>query len=76
MIPKAFYSIIDGIWPMILIFIIVVSFVRLFSLHSNHQRIYIYKEFASLLFIIYLLLLFELVTNTDLQSIVFKRIEN
>ena len=59
---------INNSWPIILIFVIVVSVIRLFSLHSHNQKIVLYKEFFSLVFIIYLLLLFELVSNTDMQS--------
>lgn len=69
MIPNVVYGVLDGIWPMILIFIVVVSLVRLFSLYGHGQKIVIYKEFITLLFAVYLLLLFELVSNSDMQSI-------
>lgn len=69
MIPKSVYGAIDKTWPMVFIFVVIVSFIRLFSLYSNNKRIVYYREFVSLLFIIYLLFLFELVTNTDMISI-------
>lgn len=69
MIPKVVYGAINETWPMIFIFIVVVSFIRFFSLYSNGKKIVYYREFISFLFIIYLLLLFELVTNTDMTSI-------
>ena len=68
-IPKGVYNILDGIWPIILIFVIVVSIVRLSSLYSHGKRIILYHEFISMVFVIYLLLLFELVTNSDMTSI-------
>ena len=67
-LPKEFYTIIDGIWPMILIFIVVLSTIRIEYLIEKNERFVLYKEFFSLLFIIYILLLFGLVTNTDVQS--------
>lgn len=67
-LPKEFYTIIDGIWPMILIFIVVLSTIRIAYLIEKNERFVLYKEFFSLLFIIYILLLFGLVTNTDVQS--------
>lgn len=68
MITNQLYNVVNNVWPMVLIFIIVVSIVRLFSLYSHNQKIVLYKEFISLVFIVYLLLLFELVSNTDMQS--------
>ena len=69
LIPRGVYNILDGIWPIILIFVIVVSIVRLSSLYSHGKRIILYQEFISMVFVIYLLLLFELVTNSDMTSI-------
>ncbi len=69
MIPNKVYGILGEIWPMIAIFVIVVSFVRIFSLHSSGKKIVLYKEVIMLIFAVYLLLLFELVSNSDFQSI-------
>lgn len=69
MIPKEIYSVLGDIWPMIAIFVIVVSFVRVFSLLSSGKRIVVYKELIMLIFAVYLLLLFELVSTSDFQSI-------
>lgn len=68
-LPSEFYTIIDGIWPMLLIFIVVLSTVRITYIFEKGERFVLYKEFFSLMFILYILLLFSLVTNTDVQGI-------
>lgn len=68
-LPSEFYTIIDGIWPMLLIFIVVLSTIRIVYIFEKGEKFVLYKEFFSLLFIIYILLLFGMVTNTDIQSV-------
>ena len=68
-LPGEFYSIVDDIWPMLLIFVVVLSIIRITYILDKGQRFVLYKEFFSLLGILYFLLLFGLVTNTDVQSI-------
>lgn len=68
-IPNEVYNVLSEVWPMIFIFVFIVGIIRIFSLKSQGKQIVIYKEFVSLIFIIYLLMLFELVTNTDMKSI-------
>ena len=52
-------------WPMILIFCVVIIAVRISYLKQHHKKIVFYREIFSLIFIIYILLLYELVTNTE-----------
>ena len=52
-------------WPMILIFCVVIISVRISYLKQHHKKIIFYREIFSLIFIIYILLLYELVTNTE-----------
>lgn len=68
-LPNEFYTIIEGIWPMLVIFIVVLSTIRIFYLIEKGERFVLYREFFSLAFIIYILLLFGLVTNTDVQGV-------
>ena len=68
-LPKEFFTILDGIWPMLVIFIIVVTTIRIIYLIEKKEKFVFYKEFFTLLFQIYILLLFGMVTNTDVQSV-------
>ena len=68
-LPGEFYTIIEGVWPMILIFIVVLSTVRITYILEKGEKFILYKEFFSLLFVVYILLLFELVTSTDVQGV-------
>lgn len=67
-LPNEFYTIMSQAWPMITIFAVVLSTVRIFYLLEHNERFVLYKEFFTLAFVIYILLLFGLVTNTDVQS--------
>lgn len=68
-LPKEFFTIIDGIWPMLVIFIVIVTTIRIMFILERKEKFVFYKEFFTLLFQIYILLLFGMVTNTDVQSI-------
>lgn len=67
-LPNEVYTIIKDAWPMLLIFIVVLSTIRINYILEKGERFVLYKEFFSLAFVIYILLLFGLVTNTDIQS--------
>ena len=56
------------VWPMLTIFIVVITSIRLMYLHNSNEKFVFYKEFVNLLFIIYALLLYELLTNTELNT--------
>ncbi len=60
------FDLIKNIWPTLVIFIIVLITVRLYYFKLNGGKIVFYKEFLNLIFLIYILLLFELVTNREL----------
>ena len=68
MIPNEINVVLKDIWPMILLFIIVVFAMRLVDLIINKKDIVIYKDLRMLVFILYMFLLFELVTSTDFES--------
>jgi len=68
MVLDIFTKTLNNVWPMIAIFLSVVVIVRVFYLISNNKKITLYKEIFSLLFLIYILLLFELLTATDTNN--------
>ena len=48
------------IWPMLVIFLIVLIAIRITAIKVNHEKFIFYKEFLNLVFIIYAMLLFQL----------------
>ena len=68
MIPNEVNIVLKEIWPMLLLFIIVLITIRLLDLILNKKKIVFYKDLEMLMFILYLFLLFELVTSTDFES--------
>lgn len=67
-LPSEVDTIVKDIWPMLLIFIVVLSTIRICYILEKGEKFSLYKEFFSLAFVVYILLLFGLVTNTDIQS--------
>lgn len=65
MVLDIFTNTLNKIWPVIAIFLCVLITVRAAYLISNHRKIELYKEIFGLIFVIYILLLFELLTATD-----------
>ena len=68
MIPNEVNIVLKDIWPMILLFIIVVFTLRIIDIIINKKKVPIYKDLRMLVFILYMFLLFELVTSTDFES--------
>ncbi len=68
MVTETIATIIKESWPMISIFCIIVISVRLMYLRVNHKHIVLYKELFGLVFLVYILMLFELVSNTDISQ--------
>ena len=56
------------IWPELTIFIVVLITVRALVLKNSHKKFVFHEEFLNLLFIIYILLLFELLTGAENNS--------
>lgn len=55
-----------GIWPMLTIFLVVLITVRVAYILNHREKFCFYKEFLTLIFLIYILLLFQLLTSTEL----------
>lgn len=61
-------AVLNDNWPMLVIFIVTLVSVR-FSYHRNHkEKVYFYKEFLSIISIVYIFLLFQLLTKVELNS--------
>lgn len=56
---------IDNIWPMLVIFVVIISTIRITYLSIHREKFVFYKEFLNLIFIIYVLLLYQLLTNVE-----------
>ena len=56
---------IDNMWPMLTIFLVVIAVVRIAAIKSNNEKLVFYKEFSNLLFIIYILLLYNILTQVE-----------
>jgi glycopeptide antibiotics resistance protein len=54
-----------SIWPQLTIFIVVLVSVRIAAIHNGGKKTTFHEEFLNLLFVIYVLLLFELLTGTE-----------
>lgn len=68
MISNEILNFIKGLWPMLVLFVIVICSIRIIDIIFNKKKIAIHKELMNLMFIIYLFLLFQLVTTTDFES--------
>ena len=66
MIKNTLNETLNSVWPMLTIFLVVIISVRIAYILNNKEKFVFYKEFMTLVFVIYALMLFELVTNRDL----------
>lgn len=62
---ETFYNTINNTWPMLTLFIIIISVLKITKVLINHDRFIFYKEFYNLLFIVYILLLYYLLLSTE-----------
>lgn len=60
-----FLKVLKGIWPMLFIFTIILVSIRITYLIYNKQKLVLHKEILMLCFIIYILLLYYIVTFQD-----------
>ncbi len=68
-ITKIVTESIDNMWPMLTIFLVIIATVRIAAIRSNNEKFVFYKEFTNLLFIVYVLLLYELLTRSELNHV-------
>lgn len=67
MIWKVVDNTLSSIWPMLTIFLVVIVSARIAYLSSHRQKIHFYQEFMHLIFIVYILILYGLLTNTEIN---------
>lgn len=65
MLKDTLLEVFAEIWPMLLIFTVVLSSVRIAYLFGNKQKFVLHKELITLIFIVYILILFYVVTFQD-----------
>ena len=61
-------AIVNENWPVLVIFIITLICMRFFYLKNHKEKTVFYKEFLSILSIVYLFLLFQLLTKVELNN--------
>ncbi len=54
-------------WPILVIFVVTIVSLRFFYLKDHREKVVFYKEFLSILAIIYIFLLFQLLTKVELN---------
>ena len=65
MFIKTLNETILNIWPQFTIFLIVLISVRILAIRNSSKKFVFHEEFLNLLFIVYILLLYELLTGTE-----------
>ena len=61
-------KIFNNIWPMLVVFIVAISLLRFFYLQNHRERFCFHKEFSYLISIVYIWLLFEILTMSEFNS--------
>ncbi len=65
MVKTAVFDLLEGTWPTLIIFLVIVIILRIFYLKNANKKLILHEELLLLAFITYILLLFELVTSRD-----------
>ena len=68
MISELILKIVNNVWPMLVVFIIAICLIRFFYLQNHRERFCFHREFSYLIAVVYMLLLFEILTMTELNS--------
>lgn len=68
MILNLLTNAIAKIWPMLTIFLVVIIAIRITYLRINHEKFVFYKEFWNLVFVVYVLILFQLLTDSEINT--------
>lgn len=67
MIKNVFFDVMPDIWPMIIIITVIASSLRITYIITKHKKFQLHKELIYLIFIIYILCLFHVVTFQDVN---------
>lgn len=65
MIRNVFMDVIPDMWPMLIIILVIICSLRITYLVTKHKRFQLHKELIYLIFIVYILCLFHVVTFQD-----------
>lgn len=65
MIKSTFFEVLNTIWPTLVIFLTIIILLRVFTILNTSKKFILHEELLLLLFITYILFLFELVTSRD-----------
>ena len=68
MVSNLIHKVFNNIWPMLVVFIVAIALLRFFYLQTHRERFCFHKEFTYLISIIYIWLLFEILTMTELNG--------
>lgn len=68
MIPMKVYNILFELLPMIVLFSIVMILIKVITSLYCHEKIILYKELKTLIYVVYCFALFQLVTTSDFES--------
>ena len=69
MVANLINKIFNEIWPMLTVFIVAIAFIRFFYLQNHHEKFILHKELKYLVAIIYIWLLFTILTMTELNTL-------
>lgn len=65
MIKSTFFEVLNTTWPTLVIFLTIIILLRVFTILNTSKKFILHEEILLLLFITYILFLFELVTSRD-----------
>lgn len=65
MIESTFFEVLNTTWPTLVIFLTIIILLRVFTILNTSKKFILHEELLLLLFITYILFLFELVTSRD-----------
>ena len=69
MVKEAVIDLLSTSWPTLVIFLTIIIIFRIFYFINGSRKFIIHEDLLQLLFITYILLLFSLVTNSDVDSV-------
>jgi len=67
MYHETFMEILDGVWPMLTIILVIIISLRVAYIVKNHKKIALYRELLALIFIVYVISLFHVVSFQDVN---------
>lgn len=68
MVAELIKKVFNNIWPMLIVFIVAVALLRFFYLQNHREKFTLHKELSYLVSIIYIWLLFEILTMTEFNN--------